>query len=987
MRSAVIVIAVLIGVLLPSRPLGAQPPPPNLRWQTLDTENLRITFAPGLESLAQYAAVAGESAWARLATLTRPPKGRVDVLITDHVDFSNGFARTHPSNRVVLYAQPPVGERTLSWFDNWIDLVLSHELAHIFHLDATGGVGRLIRAVFGRVPMTWPAFPVRDTPGWSTEGLAVRVESDYTGYGRIHGSWHDMVVRTASLAGRFDPYERVVGGSPLWPGGNRIYIYGSLFLEDLERRYGEGTTARMVQKTTSALLPPFLLFGSVGQRTIGRSFGTAFREWREHVGVHYAALADSLRQARLTESSRITGHGRIALYPRISPDGTRLAYTADDGRTDNATRILALESGERLHTWRRNGTGTLAWLPDGSGVVLSQFEFDGPYRIWQDLWIVNEQGERRISRKARLQDPDVSRSGRIAAVENEGGTNRPVLVDPDGTTRALVDARDDVHWATPRWAPDGARMAWSRWVAGRYSIAVLDTTGTVQMDIADEGIAATPAWSPDGRYLVYSSDRTGIANLYAADLSNDRPVVKQITNVLTGAFMPDISPDGRTLVHSEYAADGYHIARIDFDPSTWRDPAPARLVHANENGGDGGANNGLSRPVAQLPVRSYSPWSTLLPRYWSPIYEDRGRAGDFFGFETSGEDLVGRNNWELRLLVEPDARWSGSLSWTSARFGVPLLQVQASRRFDDVGDAMLPDSSFRTVLEREDALGAFVILPIRRWRTSAQLTLGATWERESRGLLLAPGNIRLRDPDDDLVSVIGRAAWSSARSQDLSFSRENGLTVAVGGRIAREIDEVTDFPRDFEEVNGSLTAYQGLPFGGYARPVLAVRASALRRFGEGSTPVGIGGAHGIIEEILGYDLGEGAVFLPVRGFERGVRRGTQAWTATTELRLPIAIPGQRLPLTPFYFDRISLSLLGDVGGARCTGAEAAIFRSCARANAASSPLVSAGAELVTDIGIGSWFDARVRLGIAPAIQGPSGAGTRELLYLRFGSAF
>jgi hypothetical protein len=91
-----------------------------------------------------------------------------------------------------------------------------------------------------------------------------------------------------------------------------------------------------------------------------------------------------------------------------------------------------------------------------------------------------------------------------------------------------------------------------------------------------------------------------------------------------------------------------------------------------------------------------------------------------------------------------------------------------------------------------------------------------------------------------------------------------------------------------------------------------------------------------------------------------------------------------LPLTPFYFDRLSVSLFGDAGDAECSRAQADQFLACSRANVAGMALLSGGAELVTDLGIGSWFYTRVRIGLAQPIRGP---GDSPVAYLRFGSAF
>src|SRR5690606_33206600 len=123
-------------------------------------------------------------------------------------------------------------------------------------------------------------------------------------------------------------------------------------------------------------------------------------------------------------------------------------------------------------------------------------------------------------------DPDIARDGeRIIAVENDAGTNRLVVVNlSDAAVRAITPADPDVHWAFPRWSPDGARIAAARWSrGGNYDIVVIDTAG-VQLArlMADRAIDTHPTWSPDGRWVVFSSDRSGIANLYAGEVSHGR---------------------------------------------------------------------------------------------------------------------------------------------------------------------------------------------------------------------------------------------------------------------------------------------------------------------------------------------------------------------------------------------------------------------------------------------------------------------------------
>src|SRR5450432_2645215 len=90
----------------------------------------------------------------------------------------------------------------------------------------------------------------------------------------------------------------------------------------------------------------------------------------------------------------------------------------------------------------------------------------------------------------------------------------------------------------------------------------------------DRALDQQPTWSPDGKTLYFVSDRTGIANVYAYDLATHALV--QVTNVLTGAYMPAISNDGRTLVYVGYRSGGFDLFELPLDPTRFLE-APAAL--------------------------------------------------------------------------------------------------------------------------------------------------------------------------------------------------------------------------------------------------------------------------------------------------------------------------------------------------------------------------------------------------------------------------
>lgn len=992
--------------------------PADARWRTIESTHFRVTYHAGLEELARRAAVSAERAHAALAVLVADaPRGTIDIVVSDNIDISNGYATPFPANRIVIFAKPPADVLELQYMHDWIDLVVMHELAHIFHLDVTGRVGRALRGVFGRTTAPWPFFPALFTPTWSVEGLAVGVESALTGFGRIHGSYHEMVVRTAALQDRIDDIDRLSSASPVWPGPARVYIYGSLFMDYLMRRFGPDATARIVRSTAGAVIPPPLWFDRIGTAALGVGFREAYDDWRRELESRYVALAAELRAAGLTESEALTIHGAQALYPRHAPDGGSIAYAADDWRAAPHMRVIDAATGAELWSRRRNMTGPAAWLPDGR-LLTSDIDFVDRFRIFSDLRVVGNGADRR-TRAARLQDPDVTTDGaRAVAIENGEGTNRLVVVDLDtGNRHVIADFDPDVHWALPRFSPAADRIAAGRWSAGgRYDVVVIDTLAGAVTELTDGvGISAAPAWSPDGRWLVFWSDRTGIPNLYAADVGT--AVVRQITNVLTGAYFPDISPDGRWIVFSAYHHDGFRIERMPFDPATWRDPMPAgRHVAAGRGEYDHEARtsafmDSVAAAIAQADTTAgqsgpYRPMRHLRPYGWTPIALTGARDGSnatYLGILLFGWDLVDRHAWDLSAAVEPrSGRAQGRIGYTFR--GIPTIQPLELHPTLSLGlnrewDVIASDRARqRFVDEREDLAAVTLGLNRVRFRSAAGAGIGAELVRRNRELHGTgwPEGARLIDAADDLIGARITTFFASFHMPRFAISRENGVLLQLSARqrwdrnpLETTIDDQpVVFDRAYRELTTWDAAYIALPLPGFARHVVAARFSGLLRDGPGAATISIGGgaSQGLAIPGLAQQVAASSRLLPVRGFDRGTRRGTRAWTASTEYRFPLALVSQGLHPLPLFFDRLSGALFADAGHAWCDddAARRLPAAACPFLRPGEAPLLSAGTELVAMISF--WgLSTPLRFGAAFPLQGTPQKNPR--VYVLGGAAF
>jgi len=982
---------------------GTSAQAPDEDWRTLDTEHFRVTFPAELEGLARRAADRAEVAYGQLSgAFLKAPSGRIDLLVSDHTDVSNGYAQVLPSNRIVIFARPPVDGPSLLPFDEWLELVITHELAHIVHLDYTAtALGKLGRSVFGRAYSGWPLFPGFTTPAWVIEGLATWYESRLTGSGRVEGTFHDALLRTAVLEGRFESLGQASGASPLWPGGTRPYAYGSLFLERMLDKYGEQGMTDFVKAVAGQWIPYRL--DAAGRSAFDVSLSDAWDSWTEELDARYGDYdAELALLGPVTTPERLSVGARWAYYPSVSPDGRTLVHAQADGRSDSRLMKRSPAGGPAEAVGRTNGIATFDWMPDGR-LLISQLEQAGPYRTFADLWVMDLDGSStRVTHKARLEQPSVAPDGTWAlAVQQGGGSSSIARVDlATGTVTTLVPADPAVHWAFPKVSPNGRWIAVTRWEPNAYhDVVILDASSgrEVQRVTRDRAMDLGPAWSPDSRWIVWSSDRTGVMNILGAEVepSTGRtgpPVL--LTNVRTGLIQPSFDPSGAWIYASGLHVDGWEAERVRFDPRAYGTaPPPIPLFDPPGDPPPSGEDPG--------DIRGYSPFPTVLPYYWQPRYREpvvapatvRGgvtlpRAELLpwaLGAESSGVDLVGRHGWSAYGHVFSD--WSeveGGFAYSYAGLGNPVLTVLGEQTWGSAG-SILTDPQMDTlyVLEREQRADASAAFTIPRWRRVLTIAAGGGIVWEARKLLDArtetSSEYGLSHPTSRLGEMRASLGYSSARTHLFQVGNARGLSAAFAGRrrIHLDLDDadagVVGIDRSFDELTGRVRGYVPLWGGGYATHVLALQLAGGAAFGPNAQfgHFGVGGASGQPESISGFELfGGGYVFLPVRGYLGSTLAGRYAWAGSAEYRFPLVLLNQGLGPWPLHFDRILGSVFTDVGNAWDP-------------NPRGDPLVSVGGEVTFEL-LGLFRSSlELRAGVGVPLVGGSGPE----VYLRSGLAF
>ena len=540
----------------------------------------------------------------------------------------------------------------------------------------------------------------------------------------------------------------------------------------------------------------------------------------------------------VSQPERVTHDARWALQPRPSADGRWLAYTRSDGRSDIQMQLRDQQTGEVRSLGRTNGLATFDWI-GSDRLLISQDEFQDPYRIYSDLYVLGlDGGQTRLTEGRRLGQPSVAADGTWAvAIQDGGGTNAVVRVDlASGAVTVLVSPDPDVHWAFPRLSPDGRWIAATRWEPEAYhDVVVLDASSgrIVQRVTRDRALDLAPSWSPDGRWIVWTSDRDGIFNVLTASVDPSTGTageVRAASNVRTGAAYPAVDPAGDAVWFSGYHVDGWDVERLAFDPASAPPAGPAVARFTQDEAPP-------IRGQSTEPVQDYSAASTLLPTYWEINYRDPvvtpERSGDDFllrsrevlgaglGIQTSGRDLVGRHAWSaLGRVFTSGGRFEGGASYSWAGLGNPVLTLSANQRWNDGGQGLAGGTAEDTVfiLERDRSLDAGVTFRAPSYRRDLRFTLsgGLIWERlELLGRDLEPtSEYRLSRPSGRLSDLGLSVTWNSSRTHSFQMGTARGVSIFVQGRRVGEFslpDSLAGVEGEDRTVNEVYGAHHACP--------------------------------------------------------------------------------------------------------------------------------------------------------------------------------
>ncbi|HWI18253.1 MAG TPA: DPP IV N-terminal domain-containing protein [Vicinamibacterales bacterium] len=253
-------------------------------------------------------------------------------------------------------------------------------------------------------------------------------------------------------------------------------------------------------------------------------------------------------------------------------------------------------------------------------------------------------------------------SSDLRTPDNPDGRNHIFTIDlAAGRVTQLTSGRNH-HDQSPRWSPDGRRIAFASSRGSNFDIYVMDADGRNVTRLTEHAASdMDPFWMPDMQSLIFSSDRDSRSDLYRVWIADRR--VDRLTHHFVGrAIMPNVSPDGKSVAFAAQTLQrlqfwSYQVHVLDL--ATGRTRAIDGTACWPNWSPDGRlANVLLEKEPSRLQVRNADGGAARElaadPKRWA-YYPDWSKDGRLLAFSVSPAHHEGED-WDLALIPADGSR-------------------------------------------------------------------------------------------------------------------------------------------------------------------------------------------------------------------------------------------------------------------------------------------------------------------------------------------
>lgn len=331
------------------------------------------------------------------------------------------------------------------------------------------------------------------------------------------------------------------------------------------------------RKLAEGMIGPGLAWSKDGQ--------AIFASIRETISGGHGLIAlriDTGEVKKLTVPSQGAWMGDV--YPSVSPDGRRLAFSRALTRANAEIYVVELTEKNEVSgapqrvTFENRSSLRPAWTPDGQHIVFSSGSGGSatmPYLMTIPASATGQHATRLAGGEGG-EWPSVSQDGKLVYLRWVRDDNiwRLSLRDgkPAGQERFIFSTRRDLE---ARFSADGKMLAFASERSGACEVWVCGADGSNAVQLTNFGSEVTSAgrWSPDGQRIAFLSNKEGQQELYVVRSAGG--AARRLTNHPAHESAPSWSRDGKWIYFASNREDGFQVWKMEVDGAA----GPVRVTH------------------------------------------------------------------------------------------------------------------------------------------------------------------------------------------------------------------------------------------------------------------------------------------------------------------------------------------------------------------------------------------------------------------------
>ncbi len=609
-------------------------------FRTIQTEHFDVHYpskskeaffvSSNMQEIAKKVSLYMEEAFLILTKdLNSSPYLRVQVVIVDNTDQHNGFATPVPQNMVYIYAVPPLSYTSIGEYDNWLRDTCIHEMTHIVNLSTTRGYSKILRGVFGTVVSVNGMSPLN-----LIEAYTVFEETNMSKKGRGRSTYLHTMLRTANYDGKLNSegiYD--LAKSPyvidVWPLGNRPYLDGYLLMEHVALKYGMDVPGK-VSKHNAGVVPyyPSYSFEQFTKKDIPQLWQEMLNTKNEMYGQWNA----NIKETPITPIKNIIEGGFTNREVSLSPSGKKMAFHRVSADEKAKLVIYDLDTDEKIVEVDSDDTSSISWIDEDTVLFNKSHDTVGSSYFWLYKYSISKKSLKRIKDSQRTLFVN-SNNNNICSVRALTG-------------QMIIEYNSNKIYTSPLLArverpfcieQDGNIFVFfiEKMPNEKEKLILLKDKEKITVHSSEGSIKDFDIYN---NKLYFIDDKDKVFNIYQSELDGSN--TEQITNLISGAFDIDVNDNGIYLTY--YTSDGFRIGVIN-----------TRLKESNQK-----KYKVMELPIRDLPTvspeklqasseqSSYSPFKTLIPKFWIPSFAFVDR-GFIAGGLTYGADALFRHQYML----------------------------------------------------------------------------------------------------------------------------------------------------------------------------------------------------------------------------------------------------------------------------------------------------------------------------------------------------